>query len=174
VSTVRASQPGPGMGRTVRPSQPRPTDISAVHAGPRVSSVSTVSPVGTVGPVCPVRTHQPRPVSVSLLQVVRLASDRVDDHAGSVGMGSMGMSVGVGAGVGLVTPGQEVGSGSSELGRVRFAVFVVDRGSGGGTRTGVRCGVMGVGVGTRQTGGAVGVGVRAHQPGPGRSVSVGV
>jgi hypothetical protein len=151
VSAVGPSQSRPGMSRsTVRPGQTRSRDIGRMNTSSTMSTVVTRQPRTSVGPVraCKtsasmgtvrtrkssarvgsVRTGKPRPMS--LVQVVRLSSDRVDDDPSRVGMSGMHtMStvrargrVGV---VGVVT-GEEVGSGSPELGRMRFTVFVVHR-----------------------------------------------
>lgn len=152
VSTVGPSQSRPGMGRsTVRPGQTRSGDIGRVQTSSTMSTVIARQSRTGVGPVrarktrasvdtvrtrkagprvssTTVRTGKPRPVS--LVQVVRLTSDRIDDDPSRVGMGRMNTvstvcargRVGV---VGVVT-GEEVGSGSPEFGRMRFTVFVID------------------------------------------------
>jgi hypothetical protein len=142
VSAVGPSQSRPGVGRsTVRPGQTRSRDIGrmktsgavgTVVARPSRTSVGTVRTRKTSARVGSVRTGKPSPVS--LVQVVRLPSDRVDDDPGRVGVRSMNTMGTVSAGstvrtrgrVGVVT-GEEVGSGSPEFGRVRFAMLVVHR-----------------------------------------------
>jgi hypothetical protein len=130
VSAVGPSQSRPGVGRsTVRPGQTRSRDISRVKTSGAVGTVRTRK----TGPrVSSVRTGKPRPMS--LVQVVRLSSDRVDNNPRRVGMSTMYTMGTVSAGstvrtrgrVGVVT-GEEVGSSSPQLGRMRFAVLIVDR-----------------------------------------------
>ena len=160
-STVRVVKPSPGMGRsTVRPGQTSSGDIGRMKTSATVGTVVARQPRTSVGPV---RTGKPR--SMSLVQVVRLSSDRVDGDSGRVGMGTMhtmssgstGSRVGI---VGVVT-GEKVGSGSPELGSMRFAVFVVDGRAGTMGDSGSSMGGRGV------------VGVGAHQPSSGR-VGIGV
>jgi hypothetical protein len=142
VSAVGPSQSRPGVGRSaVRPGQTRSRDIGRMKTSSTMGTVvarQTRTSVGTVrtrktGPrVSSVRTGKPSPVS--LVQVVRLSSDRVKNNPSRVGVRSMNTMGTVSAGstvrargrVGVVT-GEEVGSGSPELGRVRFTVFIVHR-----------------------------------------------
>jgi hypothetical protein len=144
VSAVGPSQSRPGVGRSaVRPGQTRSRDIGRMKTSSTVgtvvarqsrTSVGTVSTCKTSARVggTTVRTGKPSPVR--LVQMVRLSSDRIDDDPRRVGMSTMYTMGTVSAGstvrargrVGAVT-GEEVGSGSPELGRVRFAVLVVHR-----------------------------------------------
>jgi hypothetical protein len=133
VSAVGPSQSRPGVGRsTVRPGQTRSRDIGRMKTSSTMGTVIARQSRTSVGPV---RTGKPRPVS--LVQVVGLSSDRVDDDPSRVGMSTMYTMGTVSAGstvrtrgrvgvVGVVT-GEEVGSSSPQLGRMRFAVLIVDR-----------------------------------------------
>jgi hypothetical protein len=145
VSAVGPSQSRPGMGRSaVRPGQTRSGDIGRMKTSSTVStvvarqsrtSVGTVRTRKTSARVGSVRTGKPSPVR--LVQVVRLSSDRVENCPRRVGMSTMYTMGTVSAGstvrtrgrvgvVGVVT-GEEVGSSSPQLGRMRFAVLIVDR-----------------------------------------------
>jgi hypothetical protein len=133
VGTVVARQPRTSVG-TVVARQTR-TGMRSVRTRKTSARMSTVRARKTGPRMSSVRTSKPSPVS--LAQVVRLPSDRVDDDPSRVGMSTMYTMGTVSAGstvrtrgrvgvVGVVT-GEEVGSGSPELGRMRFAVFVVHR-----------------------------------------------
>jgi hypothetical protein len=122
MGTVVARQTRTGM-RSVRTRK-----TSARVGGTTVRTCKTSARVGGTT----VRTGKPSPVR--LVQMVRLSSDRIDDDPGRVGVRSMNTMGTVSAGstvrtrgrVGVVT-GEEVGSGSPEFGRVRFAMLVVHR-----------------------------------------------